>query len=529
MSRRTCCQPSSAVRMKAVVCVIIASLNFGTVLSQCNVSMAEMCAAQLQERYDFELLSEITTPHQNVTESRKLLCLSSIKGNNITRCFKDNSKSCVNQDHLAIQWNDTLKSVTNLCNETCSNYQEFQACESKIQYRAYRESKYQLFCTSYEESISCASEILKNCKFNLSFFVDIIKQPIPVYYKQLCRTGCVNLDDTMKVIDSCYGSISNIMSEDPATQCKSHNNFKECLFKPDKVCREVTQLLQGVYSYDTLEIICTTTTSTTTTTTTTTPPSTTTTTSITTTSTPSTATTSQLTTKEGNSTTQSTTTPPPPTTTATTEDKTTLRATTSQQLQTEISLTFLDSTVIPTTTLKSLPSTSKSALSRKTTETTHVPESVVSQTSPSVSSALECVDKEILSLSSVDQLSAEMCLRFLTMTACLYEKDITKQDDIRNIHSIIGNVVNSILSRGMLKNCTFNIQKEIRLIEELNNSTCQQRQKQLEEEDEPLCSGHGYGLVKCRNGASSPTWANVLLTLSSLCVSIALFQFILSI
>ena len=32
--------------------------------------------------------------------------------------------------------------------------------------------------------------------------------------------GCVNLDDTMKVIDSCYGSISNIMSEDPATQCK---------------------------------------------------------------------------------------------------------------------------------------------------------------------------------------------------------------------------------------------------------------------------------------------------------------------
>ena len=49
---------------------------------------------------------------------------SSIKGNNITRCFKDNSKSCVNQDHLAIQWNDTLKSVTNLCNESeyCLKY-----------------------------------------------------------------------------------------------------------------------------------------------------------------------------------------------------------------------------------------------------------------------------------------------------------------------------------------------------------------------------------------------------------------------
>ena len=51
---------------------------------------------------------------------------SSIKGNNITRCFKDNSKSCVNQDHLAIQWNDTLKSVTNLCNESeyCLKYCE---------------------------------------------------------------------------------------------------------------------------------------------------------------------------------------------------------------------------------------------------------------------------------------------------------------------------------------------------------------------------------------------------------------------
>ena len=94
------------------------------------------------------------------------------------------------------------------------------------------------------------------------------------------------------------------------------------------------------------------------------------------------------------------------------------------------------------------------------------------------------------------------------MTACLYEKDITKQDDIRNIHSIIENVVNKILSRAMLKNCTFNIQKEIRLIEELNNSTCQQRQKQLEEEDEPLCSGHGYGLLKCRNGMNKSVKLN---------------------
>ena len=102
------------------------------------------------------------------------------------------------------------------------------------------------------------------------------------------------------------------------------------------------------------------------------------------------------------------------------------------------------------------------------------------------------------------------CRRFLKMTACLYEKDITKQDDIRNIHSIIGNVVNKILSRGMLKNCTFNIQKEIRLIEELNNSTCQQRQKQLEEEDEPLCSGHGYGLLKCRNGMNKSVKLNNL-------------------
>ena len=94
------------------------------------------------------------------------------------------------------------------------------------------------------------------------------------------------------------------------------------------------------------------------------------------------------------------------------------------------------------------------------------------------------------------------------MTACLYEKDITKQDDIRNIHSIIGNVVNQILSRGMLKNCTFNIQKEIRLIQELNNSTCQQGQKQVEEEDEPLCSGHGYGLFKCRNGMNKSVKLN---------------------
>uniref|UniRef100_A0A8W8K2E3 DUF19 domain-containing protein n=1 Tax=Magallana gigas TaxID=29159 RepID=A0A8W8K2E3_MAGGI len=206
--------------MGTSVWIFIVSTMFGFAHGLCNVSMAEKCASQLQELYDSELLSSISSPDQAITESKKDLCLSTISGNSITQCYTTNSKSCVDQDHLAIQWNETMKDATNLCNESCSNYLEFQTCESKILYSAYRESKYQLFCTSYEESLSCASEILKSCKFNQSFFIDLIKKPTPRHYEQLCLTGCVNLDETIGVIDSCYGNIANIDKEDPTTQCE---------------------------------------------------------------------------------------------------------------------------------------------------------------------------------------------------------------------------------------------------------------------------------------------------------------------
>lgn len=48
---------------------------FGFAHGLCNVSMAEKCASQLQELYDSELLSSISSPDQVITESKKDLCL----------------------------------------------------------------------------------------------------------------------------------------------------------------------------------------------------------------------------------------------------------------------------------------------------------------------------------------------------------------------------------------------------------------------------------------------------------------------
>uniref|UniRef100_K1QR47 Uncharacterized protein n=1 Tax=Magallana gigas TaxID=29159 RepID=K1QR47_MAGGI len=201
--------------------------------------MAEKCASQLQELYDSELLSSISSPDQVITESKKDLCLSTISGNSITQCYTTNSKSCVDQDHLAIQWNETMKDATNLCNET------------------------------------------------------------------------------------------------------------------------------------------------------------------------------------------------------------------------------------------------------------------------SVSSAPECVDEEVLKLSTENQPSTEMCLRLLSLTACLYEKETTRYEDIRAMHSIVGDKVNKILSSGVLRNCTFNVRRDIILIQDLRNSSCAQTQEDsYEDEDLPICSGHNYGLIKCKRNVT---------------------------
>ncbi|XP_052718278.1 serine-rich adhesin for platelets-like [Crassostrea angulata] len=514
--------------MGTSVWIFIVSTMFGFAHGLCNVSMAEKCASQLQELYDSELLSSISSPDQVITESKKDLCLSTISGNSITQCYTTNSKSCVDQDHLAIQWNETMKDATNLCNESCSNYLEFQTCESKILYSAYRESKYQLFCTSYEESLSCASEILKSCKFNQSFFIDLIKKPTPRHYEHLCLTGCVNLDETIGVIDSCYGNIASIDIEDPTTQCESHTNFKSCVFDPDKVCREATQLFKNVYSYDALEIICTTTTSTTTTTTTTTTPTTTTTlTTEPSSTTPTTMTSTTVTTMTSTTPTTMTSTTP---TTIKTPTTMTSRTPTTMTSTTPTTMTSTTPTTIKTpirledaTTKKE--TTVKQSTTDRTKKTVKTMESTTREITASVSSAPECVDEEVLKLSTDNQPSTEMCLRLLSLTACLYEKETTRYEDIRAMHSIVGDKVNKILSSGVLRNCTFNVRRDIILIQDLRNSSCAQTQEDsYEDEDLPICSGHNYGLIKCkRNGATSSRRSSVSIILSFLLIFVTLF------
>lgn len=86
------------------------------------------------------------------------------------------------------------------------------------------------------------------------------------------------------------------------------------------------------------------------------------------------------------------------------------------------------------------------------------------------------------------------------MTACLYDKETTNYEDFKKMHSIVGKMVNKIFKSGVLRNCTFHVQRERALIQELLNSTCQQLQTQTEEEKDPLCTGHGYGLIKCSKG-----------------------------
>jgi hypothetical protein len=84
------------------------------------------------------------------------------------------------------------------------------------------------------------------------------------------------------------------------------------------------------------------------------------------------------------------------------------------------------------------------------------------------------------------------------MTACLFDKETTNYDDIRKMHSVVGNVVNKILKSGVLRNCTFQVQRESVLIQALRNSSCHQQKPEVD--DSPLCTGHGYGLIKCSKG-----------------------------
>lgn len=100
------------------------------------------------------------------------------------------------------------------------------------------------------------------------------------------------------------------------------------------------------------------------------------------------------------------------------------------------------------------------------------------------------------------------------MTACLYEKETTRYEDIRSLHSIVGKAVNKILSSGLLRNCTFSVRRDIILIENLQNSSCPQTQEDSsDDEDLPICTGHSFGLIKCRNGAVVPEWSTVSIIL----------------
>ncbi|XP_063428747.1 uncharacterized protein LOC134711794 [Mytilus trossulus] len=232
---------------------------------QCNLKQAEQCAVSLQSQFDEAYMEyERQDVHKN-TKKFTDLCKSVIVGNNITKWYDEKIKMCdeTAAKYVKTQWTDTMKDIQVFCNDSvCTHFQDLQNCKLKIYESGIQNGQVKKFCRTFNESVVCANEILRDsCLFDITFYYSMLSRTSKSYYNRACLSGCTTLDETIKAINSCW----DIHYNDSLSNCQKHNNFKTCLYEKAKICEEVNKLLPRTIQYAEREVMCTTTTSTTTT------------------------------------------------------------------------------------------------------------------------------------------------------------------------------------------------------------------------------------------------------------------------
>ncbi|XP_035828685.1 uncharacterized protein LOC101858973 [Aplysia californica] len=216
--------------------IILGVLCLATsVTSQCNQGKAEVCITQMED-----VITTVLETTAGVDRNTKLqqLCLDVIKGNNLTQCFIDATRTCPESSRTSGQgdaikrWETVMQDLYGLCDGACPNFLErtvnITQCTGIIRFDALYDSSYHLFCQSLNESLQCVSEVSDRCPQFGNLFYDLLPEGMDHTASTLCTGGCDKFDDALDNLEACKRYVTDL-PEDFSEACVSYEQFKTCI------------------------------------------------------------------------------------------------------------------------------------------------------------------------------------------------------------------------------------------------------------------------------------------------------------
>lgn len=196
------------------------------------------------------------------------ICLTQIRHDDDGNCFETNTELCAKGEanNLKQTWNSLDNNITALCEKVCPNFLHIASCKNLTVSEELKDSRFEKFCSSFNESIRCVTTALSDCEFGMAIYYAALDHQILPYWNKICNSGCPNTDETVGVIKTCAKPLQELNSNSMKDICGVHYNFKQCVFGSQVVCQEqVMTLISFLYrKYYRIDTLCKTTTSTTT-------------------------------------------------------------------------------------------------------------------------------------------------------------------------------------------------------------------------------------------------------------------------
>lgn len=238
----------------------------------CSTKAAEPCLEARRLKYSNALKAYLHGSTDTALQFEELgpqICLTQIRHDADGDCFETNTKLCAKGEakDLKRSWNNLDNNITDLCEKVCPNFLQIATCKNLTVSEELKDSRFEKFCSSFNESLRCATNALSDCEFGMTIYYAALEHQIMPYWKQICISGCPNIDETVGVIKACAKPLQDLGGKSPMEDvCRVHYNFKQCVFGSSEVCQEqVMTLISFMYrKYYRIDTLCRATTSTTT-------------------------------------------------------------------------------------------------------------------------------------------------------------------------------------------------------------------------------------------------------------------------
>lgn len=244
--------------MKDILAVVYVFLAYkGLVWGQldsstCNKTAAEYCTdARSKQLNDYKDTNMVEAPP-------KTLCMTQVRADSNDDCFKRYTQLCPPELTISVRenWEQINNEITQACQKDCPNFTKILECKTLVETEEIRDSKFETFCSTFNKSLVCAQEILKDCLYGLPMYMDVYPQTITSYWVNICQSGCRNIDETLSVILTCLQPLATVERQFAAI-CGAHNDFKQCINSSADICPEAMRLVLYKHKkYNQLEHMC---------------------------------------------------------------------------------------------------------------------------------------------------------------------------------------------------------------------------------------------------------------------------------